>query len=1005
MRFLPILLMCCVCIIADAAQICNEDWQNPAVFQRARQEMHPAVRTDADTLNICGLWKFKLCDNPESRIPEFWKKGFDDSSWGLFPVPGLWEMEGLFDPIYLKKGFPWKGHFNTNPPLVPLERNFVGEYRRHFEIPEGWRGKDIFLTIGSATSNLRVWINGKEVGYSQDSKLEAVFDIGRYVKEGDNLIALEIFRWCDGTYLEDQDFWRLSGISRDCFVSARPKARVNDLRIEASASGKLSIKAQTTSSVTLLKCSVEGHGVSKTLELKPSGFTAEGIVTVPEPKLWSAETPSLYHLKVEAFGKAGLSEVSELDFGFRDVEIRGGQLLVNGQPVLIKGVNRHEMSSTGGYIVSEEEMLQDIRIMKELNINTVRTCHYPDCERWYELCDKYGLYVIAEADVESHGLGYGDATLAKDPRFEAAHMDRISRAVKRDINHPSVIVWSLGNEAGNGPNFVKAYDWVKSFDSTRPVQYERAEEERNTDIFCPMYHDYWECEEYLSRDPHRPLIQCEYAHAMGNSMGGFKEYWDMVRVNPKFQGGCIWDFMDQALRWHPNGTDKIPACPGTDHMYLFGGDFNDYDASDCSFNCNGIIAADKSLHPHAYEVAYQYRNIHSSEAGAPGTVRVFNENFFISLERYRLEWELVCDGRTVLDGYNDALSAGPQRADTVKLGFGQDCLKGHTLLNLRFVLKEDDGILPAGFCVAYDQLELAPWHKTAEPSLASPLTNECDSHLVFRGMLGAKTWEAVFNKTEGTLERLLTGDTDLLAAPLRPCFGRAPTENDMGAKFHQKMNMWMYPEMRPVSFEQEKAGVKVLYKVNGADVALHYRFLEGGMIGIRMTMRNAWGLEDLFRFGLETAMPSGFTNLEFYGLGPFENYPDRCSAALIGVYHQTLDEQYHHGYVRPQESGNHCGLRRLSVTDSTGRGLEFISSGKEFGASALPYSRKELDLSLSRTPQRHSFELKPDGLTHLHLDGAQMGLGCVNSWGAVPRDEYMLHATDHEFDVLVRLLE
>lgn len=996
--------MCCVCRIAGAAQIEKDYWQDPAVFERNRVEMHPAVKTDAEVRSIDGIWKFKLCDSPESRIDGFWRPETDDSSWDGIKVPGLWELEGYYDPIYLKKGFPWKGHFTTDPPHIPSDHNYVGEYRRHFEIPAEWTGKDIFLNIGSATSNLRVWINGKEVGYSQDSKLEAVFDITGYVRKGDNLIAMEIFRWCDGSYLEDQDFWRLCGISRSCFVTARSKARVEDLRIEAHASGEMKIHALTTGAVKSLECTVEGHGVHETLELKPAKNSAGGAISIQKPKLWSAETPNLYHLTVKACDRHGVSEISELDFGFRNVCIKDGQLRVNGQPVLIKGVNRHEMSSTGGYIVSEEEMLQDIMIMKRLNINTVRTCHYPDAERWYELCDIYGLYVIAEADVESHGMGYGDATLAKNPLFEAAHLDRVSRAVKRDINHPSVIIWSLGNEAGNGPNFEKAYDWVKAFDPTRPVQYERAEEKRNTDIFCPMYHDYWECEDYLAKDPDRPLIQCEYAHAMGNSMGGFKEYWDMVRANPKYQGGCIWDFMDQALRWHSNGTGKVPANPYCDHMYMFGGDFNDYDASDCSFNCNGIIAADKSLHPHAYEVAYQYRNILTEPTGKVGSVQVYNENFFISLDRYRLEWQLVCDGVPELSGTENELAIGPRQKKTVNLGFDAKDCKGHSLLNLRYVLKERDGILPAGSCVAYDQIELTQWAAAPTPGTATPSMKEDDGHLSYCGMLGGKPWEAGFDKKNGALDRLSIGGVELLAAPVMPCFGRALTENDLGAKQQKSMGMWLYPEMKLVSLDAQESSVTAHYKVNGADISLCYRFHEDGIIRITQTMRNAEGLADLFRFGLETAMPSEFESLEFYGLGPFENYSDRRSAAMVGLYRQSLGEQYHMGYVRPQESGNHCGLRSLSIRNAAGYGIEFISSGKEFSGSVLPFSRKELDLTLSPTPQRHSLELKADGLAHLHIDGAQMGLGCVNSWGIPPRDEYMLHSGDYEFDIFVKFV-
>lgn len=509
----------------------------------------------------------------------------------------MWELNGFGDPVYLNIGYAWRGHYENNPPYVPTEHNRVGHYVRTFDLPASWSGKQIVLHIGSATSNVRVWINGRQAGYSEDSKLEARFDVTRLVVPGaENRIALEIFRWCDGSYLEDQDFWRLSGLARETYLTAREKQHVEDIRVEASASGELRWGGRDDPGREI------GRGLHPDLGYKTQATVCDatrdglkrfgGTASLSGIEPWSAETPRLYRMEVAPSDGKSVTERTKLDIGFRDVSISGGQLLVNGRPVLIKGANRHEMNPYRGYVVSEEEMIRDIEIMKRLNINTVRTCHYPNDPRWYDLCDRYGLYVIDEANIESHGMGYDEQTLAKDPAYEAAHLQRVTRMVQRDRNHPSIIVWSLGNEAGNGPNFEKAYDWLKQEDPTRPVQYERAVLERNTDIFCPMYRGYEGCEQYAASNPSRPMILCEYAHAMGNSMGGFKEYWDLVRKYPAFQGGCIWDFVDQAL-YRP----VDPAIYGTDHIFAFGGDYNDYDPSDGSFNCNGIIASDRSLHP------------------------------------------------------------------------------------------------------------------------------------------------------------------------------------------------------------------------------------------------------------------------------------------------------------------------------------------------------------------------------------------------------------------------
>ena len=554
-RLLPLLFVGCVA--QTMAQTFNE-WRDPEVNEMNRAPMHTSYfafgnekealmgdKTQQENyLSLNGLWKFNWVKDADMRPTDFYQKNFDDSKWGTMPVPGLWELNGYGDPIYINVGYAWREHFKNNPPEVPVKENHVGSYRRTVVVPDTWKGKQVFIHLGSVTSNVYLWVNGRFVGYSEDSKLEAEFDVTPYLKKGENLIAFQTFRWCDGTYLEDQDFFRLSGVGRDCYLYAREKKRIQDIRItpeldEAYRDAQLAVQLdlQGKGQVNLRLLDAEGKEIAST-SVSGKGTLKTGIA-VQNPKKWTAETPYLYTLLAEYVSEKEVKEVIPVKVGFRKVEIKNGQLCVNGQPVLIKGANRHEMDPNSGYVVSRERMLQDIRIMKEMNINAVRTCHYPDDAYWYELCDKYGIYMVAEANIESHGMGYGDKTLAKREDYRLAHLQRDKRNVQRNFNHPSVIIWSMGNEAGFGPNFEECYRWTKKEDPSRPVMYERAEKNEFTDIYCPMYLGYEGSEKYAKGNDPRPLIQCEYAHAMGNSQGGFKEYWDLVRKYPKYQGGFI----------------------------------------------------------------------------------------------------------------------------------------------------------------------------------------------------------------------------------------------------------------------------------------------------------------------------------------------------------------------------------------------------------------------------------------------------------------------------------
>ncbi len=1062
------------------------DWQDPGIVESNRLPMRATFVTEQQkTLSLNGIWKFNFCQSVADRVDGFQNVAFDDSAWGNIPVPGLWEFSGYCDPLYLNIGYAWRGHFKNNPPYVPEEHNYVGQYRQTFDIPADWKGKQICLCIGAATSNVRVWVNGKEVGYSEDSKLDARFDISAYVKAGKNSIALEIFRWCDGSYLEDQDFWRFAGISRDVYVYTREKKRIEDINVSGDMSGNAKLSVTVTSGISSVAYEIlDRYGKVVASESLPvnakSEKTAEGNILlqcepkVSNPELWTAETPNLYTLKVSASDKKSLVESASVRFGFRTVEIKNAQLLVNGKPILIKGTDRHEMNPHTGYVVTKDDMIRDIRIMKELNINAVRTSHYPNDPLWYSLCDEYGLYVVDEANVESHGMGYGDASLAHREDYFQAHLIRNKRMIFRDFNHPSIIIWSMGNEAGNGANFEKVYDWIKSYDSTRPVQYERAVLNYNTDIFCPMYESPAGCEKYLQSNPTRPLIQCEYSHAMGNSNGNFKEYWDLVRKYPSYQGGFIWDFVDQAL------YKKVdPEKYGTDHIYIYGGDSNDYDASDGSFNCNGFIAADRSWHPQAYEIKYQHRSIlTSADPISPSlmgdenrnaeelNVVVYNENFFIDLSRYRMTWTVECGGVEVLSGVLENVDVAPGKTTAIGLGItGEDILAAvlksfanpesskvnysdgldsDIYLNVNWQLKRADGLLPAGYQVAYDQIALYEAPAAAYVNGSASVDNglimsENASELRFSGRFvydksdeidRISTWSLSFDKSTGWLASYEIAGVETLKEPAMPSFGRAPVENDLGARLHEKMKMWRYPEFKLSSLRTAKNGdgyvVEAVYQPfeNFGFVTLTYQLYSDGSIKVLEKMNDSGNLAaapDLFRFGMKLAMPGDFSTLDFYGRGPWDNYCDRKSSAIVGHYVQKVQDQYWYGYVRTQESGTKSDMRWMRVLNEAGLGLE-ISSDVLFSGSALPFSQKDMDSALDAPATRpnptnkqagratHSLELRSkafdnsraEGTTYVNFDLKEMGVGGIDSWGQKPLDEYMVHPAEYEFGFVLR---
>lgn len=984
--------------------------------QKARSERY---------LSLEGKWKFNFSKDHDKAPRDFYSLKYDDSQWTDFPVPGILELNGYGDAIYSNNGYPWRTRFRPEPPFVEERNNYTGSYRKMVTVPADWKGERIYLHVGSATSNLMVWVNGKFVGYSEDSKVSAEFDLTKYLTPGkENLIAMQVMRWCDGSYLEDQDFWRFTGIAREVYLYARPQAHIADLFITPDLvnnyqDGTLEVKLNAVGAKgeTVMFSLKDKEGKEVAAQTAKVGGNGEVKVNfdIKNPLKWTAETPNLYTLYTTLMDGKQVAEVVPQRVGFRKVEIKNAQVLVNGQPVLFKGANRHELDPVTGYVVSMDRMLEDIRVMKELNINAVRTCHYPNDPRWYELCDIYGIYMVAEANIESHGMGYGDKTLAKEPTYEKAHLERNESNIKIYKNHPSIIFWSVGNEAGYGPNFEKAYDLVKAYDPSRPCQYEQAGQNGKTDIFCPMYYDYGGCDKYSQGDNPRPLIQCEYAHAMGNSMGGFKEYWDMVRKYPKYQGGFIWDFVDQGLRVK-NKQGKT--------IYAYGGDFGRYPTSDHNFNCNGIINPDRKPNPHANEVRYYYQNIWATAKDLKaGEVEVYNENFFKSLDDVELQWTLESEGKVLANGRN-ALDIPAQQKRVVKLdGYSLPAdVKGEVVLNLDFVLKKAEPMLDAGYAVAREQFVVNPYTFPTMESVLAVTSGKYDTRKVEKEekvawvTLSAGNTSVTFNHWNGWIDYLDVDGKPMLEEgyAITPDFWRAPTDNDYGAGTQRKLHAWKNPEMKMKSFKvvenegKAEKGVEVVYDMPSVEATLTmtYTLTPAGELVVNEAMtvnKDAKHKPELMRYGMQLVMPKAYNMLTYYGKGPGENYIDRNNGDRLGVYDAKVADQYW-GYVRPQESGNKTEVRYWQVKDENGKGLEFYSFAP-MECSTLNYLASDLDDGWDKNAhQSHSGDLTPRDFSVVKLAARQRGLACVNSWGAIPLEQYRMPYQDYSFTYVIRPL-
>ena len=988
-------------------------------------------------LSIEGNWKFHWVKNANERPTDFYSLSLDDSSWGTMPVPGCWELNGYGDKIYVNINYEWENEWPNNPPYVQDLNNYVGSYRRKFTVPTEWKDNKVFIHIGEFSSNLNLYVNGKFVGYAEDNKVAAEFDITPYVNFGEeNLIAMQLTRWCDGSYVEDQDYWRFRGIARENYLYAVPQSHIKDIYIKPDLSqnykdGLLAVEISTENclgrkiTVELYDNSNDKKVISATKTITSDNTLFD--FTVKAPKKWTAETPDLYTLHAVLEDDNNTLEVIHQNVGFRKIEIKDKQMFVNGQPILIKGVNRHELDPDGGYVVSMERMIEDIKVAKQLNINAIRTSHYPNDPRWYDLCDQYGIYVVSEANMESHGMGFGATTLAKNPLYNQTHIERSENNVKVLKNHPCIIIWSLGNEAGYGKNFEDAYDWVKAYDQTRPVQYEMAcstgkhDESRpiesyeldglkagKTDIFCPMYADYDSCTVFLTSNySDKPFMQQEYAHAMGNSMGGFKEYWDIVRKYPQNQGGFIWDFIDQGLRDRSKVTGK--------QIYTYGGDYGRFPMSNENFNNNGLVNPDRMPNPHAFEVKYVHQNIWTTLTNASkGTISIFNENYFVPLDNINLvyaieaEGEKIAEGTIALNKYKIAPQkskaiAIPQFAQAMK---DERCSGKETVLNVSYQLASDELLLAKGYEVAHQQFILKEYTYPVLDTPSAPVGVQAEDHAKYL-VLSANGIDISISKTTGLVTYIDLNGKPMLQEGyvLKPDFWRPATDNDFGANIQKKLAAWNQPDMELKSFKQRPNGsvVAVLYmEATESTLTLTYTLKENGEFMVEQDLKvnpDAAQKPHLLRYGMELQMPKEFGAIEFYGKGPNENYSDRNDADNIGLYSQKVEDQYY-PYIRPQESGNKTQVRYWKVLNAQGVGLEFYSDAA-MECSSLNYLTSDLYPSEEKA-QWHSGDLVPRDFVSVHISQRQMGLGCIDTWGSWPGEEHQLPYKDYNFKFVIK---
>ncbi|MEI6683857.1 MAG: glycoside hydrolase family 2 TIM barrel-domain containing protein [Bacteroidota bacterium] len=1049
LRKCAVSLFCCLAAFlllfspAGAQQVAPTDWENPQLTGIGNEPPHAsflpfdnesaALKNDRGGspwfILLNGTWKFNWAENPDKRPENFCNDAFDVSNWKDIQVPVTIEKEGYGYPIYVNQSYEFNHLMKPDPPKVPHDYNPVGSFRREFTLPADWKDREVFLRFEAVKSFSYVYLNGQRIGMGKDGKTPSEYDITRYLRPGSNIVGIEVFRWSDGSYLECQDMWRMSGINRDVYLFSTPKTRIRDftaigdlfsnyrhglLKVAAIVKSEAAnppadldrpfLKPTLLLEVALYKSTTDKTPVvHETITFKAKSDLEDTLLFteyLPDPLKWSAETPNLYHLVLTLKDEDGaILESTGCRVGFRSSEVKNGQFLVNGKPILIKGVNRHESDPFTGHVISKERMLQDIRLMKEANMNTVRTCHYPDDPYWYELCDEYGLYVIDEANIESHGMGYDpDRTLGNKPAWLKAHLDRTRRLVERDKNHPCVIIWSLGNEAGNGCNFEATYDWVKNRDKSRPVWYERAEQGANTDIFCPMYYTPSDLKWYGYARQLRPLIMCEYAHAMGNSTGNFREYWDEIERYPQLQGGCIWDWVDQGLyAKDKNGKE----------FWTFGGDYGPKNVpSDGNFQCNGLVAPDRRPHPGYWEVkkVYQYVTFTAADL-AKRSFDIVNKYDFYDLANTEVTWELVSNGKVVMVGKVPAFTLAPKAHQGFSITLPEFKPQGRTeyFLNLYLKTTAPWGLLQTGHTLASEQFLLATLGSdpatAATGGQAKIKVAEGDHDIVITG----SQFTVGFDKTSGTLSSWKFRDTEMMIRGPLPNFRRAPTDNDVGNGLPKRSRVWFEAsEKRSVqSVEMKKEGDKsasirvvYLFPDSLARETVDYHINAVGAITVTASITPLREkLPEMVRFGMNLQISPEFLKMAWYGRGPAENYQDRNTASFVGLWEGLVDNQPC-PYVRPQEYGYRTDVRWMSLESAKHLAIRF-NGQPLIGFSALPYTYD--DMKGFKQAGKHISDLVDEPFVDVNIDYKQMGVGGDDSWGAQTHAAYTLPAGSYSY--------
>lgn len=1012
------------------------DWENPAVWEKNKEPSHctyipypdsqTALGKDPSAspfiMSLNGTWKFNYVEKPADRPVDFYKDDYDVNRWNDIAVPGNWELQGFGVPIYTDEDYP----FPCDPPRIPHNDNPVGSYRRSFTIPDNWKGRQVYIHLGSVKSAMYLWVNGKNVGYSQGSKTPAEFNITKYLRQGENSLALEVYRYSDGAYLEDQDYWKISGIERDVFLFSTPPVHIRDffvlpdldvgykdatLKVTAHVRNHLAKKIENfhiqTDLLDAENQSILDSPATKDLTINEEGETAIIIdLDIKNPKKWTAETPNLYTIILSLSDDSGqTTEVVTCRVGFRKVEIKDGQLLINGVPVYLKGVNRHEHDPVTGRYVREDSMIKDIQLMKEFNINAVRTSHYPNTPLWYELCDRYGLYVVDEANIESHGVKSNtpENPLTDRPEWRQSILDRTIRMVERDKNHPSVIIWSLGNENGFGQNLATTYEWIKKRDPSRPVQSEDVGLEPYTDIFCPMYDNIHEIQEYAEGDDPRPLILCEYAHAMGNSVGNLEEYWNVIFAHKKLQGGFIWDWVDQGLA--AKTRSGIP-------YWAFGGDFGPPGMpSDDNFCINGLVFPDRKIHPHIWEVKKVYQYIRAEPVESEkGLFRIHNLHDFTNLNNYAMTWELKGDGRIIAEGKVPEMDVAPHESKEMRILIPKIQPKPGVeyFLKLSWAITHKTDLVPEGYEVAWDQFQLPAYTEPegVDPDKLPPVELEqTETHAVIEG----KNFTLTFDKKKGTISSFLFNGRELIKQGPLPNFWRAPTDNDFGNGMPERCKIWLdvgtKQKIDEVSVKKTgpaQVQIGVASILQAADSRYTSRFIILGSGDVFIDNRFTPGSQDLPelpRFGMQMVLPVEFDNMEWYGRGPHESYWDRKTGASVGLYGGKVIDQ-HHPYIRPQESGNKTDVRWVALTDDRDTGLLAVGMPL-LSVSANHYLMEDFE-NRPEKEQRHASDLVKRDMVTWNLDYKQMGVGGDDSWGARPHDEYMLHPREYTYQFRLR---